>query len=253
MLWCWLHTYLHSWPLCAEQEGSKIASSSEVSRCHSTRSCPPAEPAQFDDTKELKDIGCEKNERSCSRPTGGRVTADKNREKTRRGLSTAPSSLCRPREKTGGVPTAPHEKTSAHEKPVIPLGLRERTGGNAVTCTVNPSPAQTADRSRIAAPSYSPKDQAKSVDTSSRSHLARRESKQPAPVAHAGFGETEPKGSWSENVAALTSAAWAWLSRALQAACCYSCKPRCPPHPTSGSCMLRPFQRRCRRRRYPAA
>lgn len=115
MLWCWLHTYLHSWPLCAEQEGSKIASSSEVSRCHSARSCSPAEPAQFDGTKELKDIGCEKNERSCSRPTGGRVTADKNREKTRRGLSTAPSSLCRPREKTGGVPTAPHEKTSARK------------------------------------------------------------------------------------------------------------------------------------------
>jgi hypothetical protein len=183
------------------------------------RSRSPAKPVQFDDNEESKDVDV--------KITSTRVPIQRAGEspQTRFEKKMAPGSLhsvirCAGEEKKYGRPNASQGK-NARTKDWRHERVQERTGGNAGTCTVKPSPAQTAPLEER--PAFSlPGDHARSPDPSPQSHLARREAMKPELVAHADFGETEPRENWSENVAALTSAAWAWLLRAPQAACCYS-------------------------------
>jgi hypothetical protein len=121
-------------------------------------------------------------------------------------------------EKKGG---APREKTSA-QKPGEPRRVRERTGDHCkITCTVKPiSRSNHTDRGAPCLPT--PRGPRKVVRYVASMPPCLARAMQPEQVDHADFVETEPTESWSETVAALTFAAWAWLSRAPQAARCYS-------------------------------
>lgn len=151
-------------------------------------------------------------------PSDGRASHRRQESKEVKKSAQRQNSLCMGRRKKGG---APREKTSA-QKPGEPRRVRERTGDHCkITCTVKPiSRSNHTDRGAPCLPS--PRGPRKVVRYVASMPPCLARAMQPEQVDHADFVETEPTESWSETVAALTFAAWAWLSRAPQAARCYS-------------------------------